>query len=714
MVFAQRRKRLSLAQKFYLTLVMPLVVVSGVVTWITFRGLESNAADLAEALRVQGKSNSVLSLRLTQDDASKALLIDPSQLEVYSGRKIAAYDEHKKLLAELKDEASSPEMRHLIADLTKIDETTLRPLDTQILELLFENADKARILYFSEYEPQRLEYEKKVRELARLGAEHAEAARLEMASRNLRSLLLISLALALGIGIVGTTITILSRQIELSYENTKSLLAVLSEGLYFFDRNGTVAPERSQALAKIIPGSGDVRTLQEFVTKYSSISEDNVKTCLKLLWNVDGDDFMSDFDSTTSFLPKSLTIDGTRIIQLEYRPLNGKDGQLEKVVVVANDATEKLKNEREAVVQAERVRKISRVAASLDSYLSFFDEAIGLFRRADNLIATKATKPADLGQLRRDLHTLKGSIGTFEFASLAHEIHELETLLDEEGPSSARLATNWELIKDQWKFETSDLEAVLRLKESQGKVTLTKDKYDTLTAHALATRNDVLTTMLENCLRVGVKDVFAKYEAYLEKLNDRRDTKQVRLAYVADSCEISHAEMQRLDPAFVHIVRNCLDHGIEDKDVRREAHKSITGTIQIACYRKKDDWLHFVIKDDGQGVNGDKLAQKAVQGGLWTADKAATASYQEKIELVFVPNLSSKDEVSDISGRGVGMDAVKTLVEELGGKISIYSQQGQGTQFVFDVPPVETAAASALDGKINLTATAPAVTQAIV
>ena len=683
---AKPARRLSLARKFYLTLVVPLVLISTLVTWVTYRGLDSNAADLATALRLQGKTNRVLSLLLTQDDASKALLIDPAQLDVFSGKKIAAYDEHKKLLAELSTEASSDAMRQILTELATLDETKLRPIDSQILEQLFENPDKARALYFTDYEPHRVEYEKRIRELARLGTERAETASVDLASKNVRSLLQIALALVLGIGVVATTITILSRQIERSEENTKSLLAVLSEGLFFFDRDGTMATERSQALSRIIPGSDGVKTLQGFVTKYSSVSEANVKACLKLLWNVDGDDFLSEFDSTISFLPRTLTIDGTHIISLEYRPLYGSSGQLEKVVVVSADVTERLKNEREAVVQAERVRKISRVAAGVESYLSFFDEAISIFRRADGIVSTPTVLAGDLIQLRRDLHTLKGSIGTFEFTSLAQEIHDLETLLEEEGASSTKFRPHWERIKDQWKFETSDIDTVLGLKENQGKLTMAKAKFERLTEHAKSARDGTLGLLLDDSLRAPLKEVFAKYESYLDKLTDRRSEKQVRIAYTPDSCELAYSEVQRLDPAFVHIVRNCLDHGIEDKDVRLGARKPATGTIQLACYRKKDNSLHFIVKDDGQGINGDKLADKAAKGGQWTAARAAAASYQEKIELIFVPNLSTKDIVTEISGRGVGMDAVKALLEELGGSISVYSQPGLGTQFEFDVP----------------------------
>lgn len=679
--------RLSLAQKFYLTLLLPLLLISGIVSWLTYRSLDTNASELADALRLQGKTNRILPLLLAQDDASKAILIDPTQLEFFSDKKISSYDEYKKILLELEDEAPSPAIRQILLNLATIDETHLRPVDTKVLEMLYESPDKARALYFTDYEPHRLEYEKNVRELVRLGAEYAEGARVDMATKNIRSLLQIVLALALGIGVVAVTIRILSRQVEKSEENTRSLLAVLREGLFFFDREGKIAAERSQSLAKIIPGIESITDLVAFTKAYTKVPEENVSTCLKLLWNQDDDDFMSDFDSTITFLPRTLSLDGTRTINLSYRPLYGQNEELEKVVVVATDVTEQLKSEKEALIQAERVRKISRVAAGVESYLSFFEEAIGIFRRADAIFQL-GKETSELVQLKRDLHTLKGSLGTFEFTSLARQLHELESQLAELGPAHEKVRGLWELIKDQWKFETSDIEAVLGLKENKGKLSLAKPKLEKLFEYARSKRDEGLAQLLQDCLRSPLREVFAKYEAYLGKLMERRSEKQVRLTYTGDSSELSYAEMQRLDAAFVHIIRNCMDHGIEDKDLRQAAHKANVGMIEIACYRRNDGSLHFIVRDDGQGVNGDKLALKAVQSGLWTQEQMERASFQEKVELVFAPNLSSKDEVTETSGRGVGMDAVKNLLEGLGGKISIFSQPGVGTQFEIDVPPL--------------------------
>src|SRR6478735_4819617 len=99
------KSKLPLAAKFYLTLVLPLVLVSLAVCFMSFRALQNNATHLADVLRIESKTNRILSLLLVQDDASKAMLIDPGQLEKYSVRKIEAYDNHKKLLNELQQEA---------------------------------------------------------------------------------------------------------------------------------------------------------------------------------------------------------------------------------------------------------------------------------------------------------------------------------------------------------------------------------------------------------------------------------------------------------------------------------------------------------------------------------------------------------------------------------------------------------------------------------
>ncbi|MBC7660630.1 MAG: Hpt domain-containing protein [Chitinophagaceae bacterium] len=681
--------KMSIAQKFYCALVLPLIGVSFVVTLMTHNGLESNAADLADSLRLQGKAHSILSYLQTQDEASMALLIDPNQLEVFSPKKIGAYDDHKSLLAELKLEVKSENIAQMVKELQNFDEQNLRPIDTKILELLFDNVDAARSLYFSSYEPMRVKYEEKIRALAALFDKNVETETERMRSRNFISIIQISLALLLGIGVVGTAITVLARQIEKSDSNTKSLLGALNEGLFFFDSKGIIPEERSQALKRIIPGSEKIRDLKEFVGAYSETPVANVQICLDMLWNNDTNEFMSDFESTVTFLPKRITTTDSKIIKLEYREIKSKNMTLERVVVVATDITERLRNEREATVQAERVRKISKAAGSRESYLNFINEAISIFKSADSIVNSPAD-PLLLKQLQRDLHTLKGSVATFEFNGLASEFHALESKLEEDSLVTPAVVQSWSYIKDQWKFETSDVAQVLGLESNRDAVSIAASKFKGLVEHAITSNDTALQNKLQDALRYPPSEVLAKYQTYIAKLSEKFDEKNVQISFQPDCSDVSYAEIQRLDSSFVHIFRNCFDHGIEDKEERNRIGKNSCGTISCAVYRTKNDWLHVIIKDDGNGIDGDRLADKAVAAGVWDKAKRAAATYQQKIELIFEANMSTRDIVTELSGRGVGMDAVAQALKKLGGTISIHSQRGLGTQFELDIPSSDT------------------------
>lgn len=153
---------------------------------------------------------------LIQDDASKAILLDPSQLEKFSESKIKAYDELKKLLQEISNPGAPVRMEHLIKELQEIDESKLRPIDTQILETLFENPEEARKRYFEKYDPERLKYAKLVNELKEAGVNLVESESQSMASSNAASFQHIVLALALGIFGVILAIQILGKQIALA------------------------------------------------------------------------------------------------------------------------------------------------------------------------------------------------------------------------------------------------------------------------------------------------------------------------------------------------------------------------------------------------------------------------------------------------------------------------------------------------------------------
>ena len=483
----------------------------------------------------------------------------------------------------------------------------------------------------------------------------------------------------------------LAMAVEKSKANMNSLLAGLNEGLFYFDETGAVAAERSQALASILPGSPDCTTIFDFADRYSKVDRGTVTACLELLWNQDEDDaFSVDFQSAITMLPKTTTIDRgeeTRHVTFEYRRILAADDSLEKVICIVADVTDVLRNEREAKRQAERVRQVTKAAANGEGFLNFVKEISSIAASASRQLVMEA---ADMNQaeLKRALHTLKGSAATYEFAELASKIHSLEDIIGEGGLDDRLDACRvlWQRILELWAQQTEDIKQVLGLSENSGRVVIARHKIDRLREHAEAGADQTLTSMVANLECQLASEIFGKYESYLQNVAQRDGFKQVRFDYPANCGELKYEEIQKLDGALVHIFRNCLDHGIEEFERRRELGKPDVGTISIAVGRDADGLLQLNISDDGAGIDANKLADKAVEKGLWTADQRRTASDQDCLELIFASGLSSKDAVSSLSGRGVGMDAVRSTIVELGGTIDVETKLGRGSVFTIRVP----------------------------
>jgi two-component system, chemotaxis family, sensor kinase CheA len=164
-----------------------------------------------------------------------------------------------------------------------------------------------------------------------------------------------------------------------------------------------------------------------------------------------------------------------------------------------------------------------------------------------------------------------------------------------------------------------------------------------------------------------------------------RGGKRVEVELRGAELELDRSILDRLYDPLVHLVRNAVDHGLEPPELRRAAHKPEVGRLVIEATREKDS-IHLCVRDDGAGIDLDAVRARAVAGGLVHADLADDLPPEEILQLVFRPGLSTARRVSDISGRGVGMDAVRATVESLGGEVTLSSQIGVGTAVALRVP----------------------------
>jgi two-component system chemotaxis sensor kinase CheA len=165
----------------------------------------------------------------------------------------------------------------------------------------------------------------------------------------------------------------------------------------------------------------------------------------------------------------------------------------------------------------------------------------------------------------------------------------------------------------------------------------------------------------------------------------RKQGKEISFQIVGKEIELDRGILEEITEPLVHILRNAVDHGMETPDDRVTAGKPFNGSITITVTRDKDH-VDIVVADDGRGMDPERLKLKAIEKGVVTAEQAARLSPQAALMLVCAPGFSTADQVSDISGRGVGMDAVKTAVHALGGTLAIESETGRGSRFVLRLP----------------------------
>jgi two-component system chemotaxis sensor kinase CheA len=183
---------------------------------------------------------------------------------------------------------------------------------------------------------------------------------------------------------------------------------------------------------------------------------------------------------------------------------------------------------------------------------------------------------------------------------------------------------------------------------------------------------------------VPVSMVFDRLPRLVRDLS-RQMGKEVRLVVEGRETELDRTVIDEIGDPMVHLLRNSLDHGLESPEERVKNGKPREGTITVAAYQEGNGVI-IEVQDDGRGIDTNKVRRKAVERGIVTAEQAQLMTDEEAIRLILLPGFSTADVVTDLSGRGVGMDAVKSKVESLGGQFQVFSKLGQGTRVVIRLP----------------------------
>jgi two-component system chemotaxis sensor kinase CheA len=238
-----------------------------------------------------------------------------------------------------------------------------------------------------------------------------------------------------------------------------------------------------------------------------------------------------------------------------------------------------------------------------------------------------------------------------------------------------------------------DVTLLNRMMNLVGELVLTRNQVLQATAAdpsmtMLSRRLDMVTADLRESVMKArmqpVSNIFSKMPRMVRDLSQSLG-RRVRLQVEGQDTELDKSLLEAIKDPLTHAVRNSLDHGIEPPDARKAAGKDPEGTLKL---KASQEGSHVIIEvsDDGAGIPVDKVLQKAIERGLITSERATHLAERELLQLIFLPGFSTAETVTNISGRGVGMDVVRTNVEKIGGKVEIDSRAGKGTTLRLRIP----------------------------
>jgi len=457
---------------------------------------------------------------------------------------------------------------------------------------------------------------------------------------------------------------IAQREAKIKARNADMRLVLdnLEQGLITLQRDGSISEERSATVDRWFgsPAPGTP------IWTYLGAVDPTFSEVLRVSWEalIDG---MMPTEVCLHQMPRRMR-KGDRTYELAYRPVM-VDDDWSKLVLVISDITDRLEAENAEESQRETVAMFQRILRDPRGFASFYDECA-------QLVATAKDTTAPLVVVKRALHTLKGNSALFGLGSVARVCHDIETRIEESPshPSPEESAA----ITDVWRAVEKRYDTLGRLGRKQ--VTIEESEYEALVE---ATRRGTST---ESLARMVASFRSESVVLSLERFTERVHGLAAKLKK-ADVDVVVEPSRLRLPPnrfgafwsAFTHVVRNAVDHGIETAEERAAAGKPPRATLRMHGYTTPQA-MCVVIHDDGRGIDWEAVAAKA------RAQKLPASTHDELVNALFADAFSTRDVVTETSGRGMGLSVVREVVRGMGGRIEIESDRGKGSLFRFVFP----------------------------
>jgi len=478
-----------------------------------------------------------------------------------------------------------------------------------------------------------------------------------------------------------------TRELSRLNQTMSALLDSLGQGFFIFNAQGKVLDVSSKACETTVERKPDGHDIWD-VLRLPENKVEGFKKWMQTLFME-----MLPFEDLAPLGPVTYPHSQNRNIALEYHPLRSQEGAMEGVVVVASDITSLVEAQKQAETEKEHAKLIINMIKSKREIHRFIQEAQGLLI-AIRAEVSKDQEPYDTETLFRHLHTLKGGAALFSVKEVAEACHQGESILAElkndwtqAGFISLR-AKCFEIEEHFFKFleETKEILGTSALSaERQIEIAISKLNDIARKVGTLPGGGPVAQELLLELAMEPVARFIEPYSDVMQKVAEKIDKMVAPLKINNGAVMVVPEIYNSLFSTLVHAFRNAVDHGIELPDQRLEAGKTAEGHVEVSfeiTHKDTAPYLKIKIQDDGGGIDPAKIREKLAGRMVDTRKK----SDHEVIQHIFDSQFSTRDKVTELSGRGVGMDAIKTAAEALQGQVWVESALGQGTMLFIEVP----------------------------
>ena len=463
--------------------------------------------------------------------------------------------------------------------------------------------------------------------------------------------------LAIALRSMASAIEVREERISARNRDMRLVLDNAGQGFITLDLCGTMSAERSRIVDQWFGSADGSPKFWEYLRRIDSQLGDY----FEVGWSAVVDQLLP-MDLCLDQLPR-VAHNGGRTFEMVYQPIMKAD-VLDKTIVVITDITVRLERERSEQRQRDTMNIYRRLIADRHAFDEFFDEASSL---VSGIAASSGAEPLYI--IKRHVHTLKGNCALFGIESVATLCHAIEDRIDDMAGLAdgdrTQLRSAWDTIR-QIRVQLLDT-------GTEGRVGVSHEDYETLLTdlrrHA---DHETLAAMVESWEYEPAATRLALLREQIEGLASRLERAPVDVICQPTSLRLPPRRWGRFWSAFTHVVRNTVDHGVETSAKRLAAHKSPRAAITVGVIRERDQVL-VSIEDDGPGIDWALIAARARERGL-------PASTQRELEsALYTDGISSRIKANSVSGRGVGLGAIRAIVRELGGRLELISTPGQGT-----------------------------------